>query len=102
LQNYCCNYINTLLVFDTLARMTNRIKHSMQPARGVVDLLGGCRVVSRALGISPSTVSRWMAPKSRQNLGGRIPLAHWQALLDLAKREGKSLSIHQLAGMNVE
>ena len=74
----------------------------MQPARSVVELLGGCREVSRALGIAPSTVSRWMAPKSRQNLGSRIPQAHWQGLLELAKRDGKPLTLEHLAGLNIE
>lgn len=74
----------------------------MQPARSVVDLLGGCRAVARGLGISPSTVSRWIAPKSRQNLGGRIPQAHWMALLEMAKRDGKALTVAQLAGIDVE
>lgn len=74
----------------------------MQPARSVVDLLGGCRAVARGLGISPSTVSRWIAPKSRQNLGGRIPQAHWAGLLALAKRDGKQLTLEHLSGLSVE
>lgn len=82
--------------------MANRIKHSMQPARSVVEQLGGCREVARALGIAPSTVSRWIAPKSRQNLGGRIPQTYWVSLLALAKRNGKPLTVAQLAGIDGE
>lgn len=73
----------------------------MQPARSVVDMLGGCRAVARELDIAPSTVSRWMAPKSRQNLGGRIPQAHWAGLLAMAKRLGHELTLEHLSGLNV-
>jgi hypothetical protein len=81
--------------------MATRIKHTHQPARGVVDLLGGCRSVARELSISPSTVTRWMAPKSRASLGGRIPQTHWPALMAMAKRNGVELSLEQLAGLGV-
>lgn len=81
--------------------MATRIKHSMQPARSVVDMLGGCRAVARELDISPSTVTRWMMPKSRQNLGGRIPQAHWAGLMAMAKRLGHELTLEQLCGMTV-
>jgi hypothetical protein len=74
----------------------------MQPARSVVDMLGGGRAVARELGISPSTVTRWMMPKSRQNLGGRIPQAHWMGLMAMAKRLGKELTLEHLLGANVE
>lgn len=73
----------------------------MQPARSVVDSLGGCRAVARELGISPSTVTRWMMPKSRQSLGGRIPQAHWVGLIAMAKRLGHELTLEQLSGMTV-
>ena len=78
-----------------------KTKHSMQPARRIVDMLGGGAVVARELGISPSTVTRWTAPKSRQNLGGRIPQTHWAGLLALAKKLGCPLTVEQLAGLDV-
>lgn len=74
----------------------------MQPARSVVDLLGGCRAIARELDISPSAVSRWMAPKSRQNLGGRIPQAHWSGLMAMAKKLGAPLTLAQLSGLSGE
>jgi hypothetical protein len=73
----------------------------MQPARSVVDMLGGGRAVARELGISPSTVSRWTMPKSRQNLGGRIPQTHWLALIAMAKKQGIELTLNQLLGVDV-
>ena len=78
-----------------------KLKHNMEPARGIVDLLGGGANVARELCISRSTVTRWMAPKSRSNAGGRIPQQHWYNLLALAKKMGKPLTVEQLAGLNV-
>ena len=90
------------IFFSFDARMATRIKHCEQPARGVVEMLGGCRAVGRELGIAPSTVSRWMMPKSRQNLGGRIPQTHWIKLIAMAKRMGHELTFEQLLGVSVE
>jgi DNA-binding transcriptional regulator YdaS (Cro superfamily) len=81
--------------------MAKQTKHFMQPARSVVDMLGGGRAVARELGISPSTVSRWTMPKSRQNLGGRIPQVHWLSLIAMATKQGKELTLDQLLGSEV-
>jgi hypothetical protein len=40
-------------------------------------------------------------PKSRQNLGGRIPQTHWLALIAMAKKQGIELTLNQLLGVDV-
>lgn len=65
--------------------------HVSQPARGIVDLLGGGRTVAKALGIAPSTVTRWSSEKDGK---GRIPSRHWVNLMILAQDQGHELSIY--------
>lgn len=73
-----------------------RPKHALQPARGVIDLLGGCRPMARALDISPSTITRWASPAGCK---GRIPQRYWNELLALARSRGLALSLHDLHGV---
>lgn len=70
-------------------------KHLLQPARGIIDLLGGCRPIARSLEISPSTITRWASPGG---CNGRIPQRHWQALIRLAQSKGIVLSLQDLHG----
>lgn len=58
-----------------------KIKHEQQPARYVVERLGGVRQVARILDINPSTISRWMMPSDAKGTGGRIPQKYWRSLL---------------------
>lgn len=75
-----------------------RTKHEEKPASNVVQMLGGCRSVGRALEINPSTVSRWQTAYDLGGTGGRIPQKHWQSLLSIARRRGVLLSVTDLAG----
>ena len=52
--------------------------------------------MSRDLGISASTITRWASPTGCK---GRIPQRHWGTLLALAQRRGLTLSIADLHGM---
>lgn len=76
-----------------------KTKHAMQPARRVVDRIGGCREIARLLDISPSTVSRWMTPVEARGTGGRIPQKYWGTLLTLSGRRKLKLTIKDLAGL---
>jgi hypothetical protein len=68
-------------------------KHLSQPARRIIDALGGCRSVARALKIAPSTVTRW---SSEKDCKGRIPARHWSALIELAEQSGFELTLNDL------
>jgi hypothetical protein len=76
--------------------MSNR--NSCTPAHPVIEGLGGRASVAEHLGISVSTLSRWCAEHPR-GTAGRIPQRHWPALLDLARRTGKRLTLKTLAGL---
>lgn len=76
-----------------------KMKHAMQPARAVVEKLGGCRSVARTLKLSPSTISRWMTASEAKGTGGRIPQKYWAQILDAAASAGKPMDVKDLAGM---
>lgn len=79
--------------------MPRTAKHSMQPARHIVDLFGGCRALGRTLGISASTVSRWTTAKENDGTGGRIPQKYWDDIVANAKRAGKTITANDLASL---
>lgn len=68
----------------------------MNPAKQIIELFGGVRPLARALGLDPSTISRWQTPKKKRGTGGRIPAAHQGALLRLAKKRRIQISADQL------
>jgi hypothetical protein len=63
------------------------MRRIMQHAR-LIDHLGGWRIVARKLDVAPTTVWRW------QENG--IPVEHWPALLQLAKKVGLAVTSDQL------
>lgn len=74
-------------------------KHSMQPARKVVDLFGGCRKLARVLAINPSTISRWTASSAVKGTNGHIPQKYWGRIIVAAQDEGFTVTVNDLAGM---
>lgn len=48
----------------------------IQPARSIVEMLGGVGVVAKALHLTPSAVSKWSTPTERGGCGGLIPSRH--------------------------
>ena len=65
--------------------------HVSQPARGIIDKLGGGRAIAKELAIAPSTVTRWASEKDGK---GRIPTRHWERLMTMAQGQGFELSIY--------
>lgn len=57
----------------------------MQPAKRIIDLFGGVRPLARLLGVDPSVVCRWPAPRERRGQGGLIPAGYQRDLLRLAR-----------------
>lgn len=74
------------------------MRHELNPAHRVVQLLGGCRSLGRELEINASTISRWQTAYDDGGTGGRIPQKHWSSIVRLAKKRGVSLSLADLAG----
>jgi hypothetical protein len=60
-------------------------KH-LNPAKSIIERLGGVGVVSKITGKHLTRVYRWMYPVSRGGTGGLIPQTEFHKLLDNAKR----------------
>jgi hypothetical protein len=77
------------------------IKNTMQPARSIVELLGGPRPLSRKfaaqeVNVSSGGISRWMMPLEKGGRGGAIPTKYWDALLSIGTTERKKTRILRL------
>lgn len=72
------------------------IIYTMKPANYVISIFGGVRPLARLLGVDPSVVSRWPAPKERRGQGGLVPSKYQGQLLRLARRKRLPLKAEQL------
>jgi hypothetical protein len=66
--------------------MANNGQHHLDPARSVIDRLGGVDVVARVTGKDRSRVYRWMYPMDRGGTGGLIPQRVIPGLLKYAEK----------------
>lgn len=60
----------------------------LDPARTIIEICGGARVVSEMVGRDETRVRRWGYPKSRGGSGGLIPSECQIVLLAEANRRG--------------
>lgn len=60
----------------------------LTPAEYVIEVFGGVREASRAIGRSPSAVSRWQTSKDRGGCDGGIPRVAQNLILKVAKLRG--------------
>lgn len=58
----------------------------LDPARTVIDRIGGPEVAAKATGRHPSRVRRWMYPREVGGTGGTIPPSCAARLLEYAQR----------------
>lgn len=63
----------------------------MNPAKMVIDKLGGHRAVADILEKNVSSVYRWTYPKSNGGTDGLIPIDDAQKLLEHCREAGKDL-----------
>lgn len=56
----------------------------MEPAKSIIDKIGGHSVVAEWLGVSVTQVYRFTYSKKKGGTGGLIPARHQQILLDKA------------------
>lgn len=68
-------------------------KNKKEPAFAIVVLLGGVRSTARLLEISPSAVSRWLAPVNKNGTGGMIPHWHWKSIIRYALKTNIKIKI---------
>ena len=61
------------------------------PAEIVIEMFGGIRPLAKQMNLAPSTVLRWL------QRGGVIPLRHWPAIQELAKKKKMKLTLEDLA-----
>jgi hypothetical protein len=59
----------------------------MEPARSIVQRLGGPAAVARELGLTAGGICRWYTEPPK-GAGGRVPSKHVPALCAMAKRVG--------------
>ena len=64
----------------------------MQPARRIIDKLGGPQVVSEWLKMDVSAVNRWAAPADKRGCEGEIPRQYRGRLIALARMRGVELT----------
>lgn len=64
----------------------------MEPARTIIDLLGGPNKVAEIAGVHRTRVSNWARSKDAGGTGGVIPFKHVPALLAAAKDADIQLS----------
>ena len=64
----------------------------MEPARSIIETLGGEAEVSRITGTAYTAPYRWQHPKGRGGSGGLIPQRHHAALLAHARAHGIALT----------
>ncbi|RWX78296.1 hypothetical protein EPK99_06610 [Neorhizobium lilium] len=64
----------------------------MEPARSIIDRLGGPNKVAEIAGVHRTRVSNWARNKESGGTGGVIPFKHVPALLAAAKGIGIDLS----------
>jgi hypothetical protein len=68
----------------------------LTPAQYVIKVFKGVRATARALGRSPSSVSKWTKSRELRGTGGEIPRGALGPLLSKAKELGLDLNAQDL------
>ena len=75
----------------------------LRPADYVIHIFGGVRATARALGRSPSSVSRWQTYTNRDGVVGAIPSALQALILDRAEELDLDISaVDLIQGRKIE
>lgn len=74
--------------------------HTLDPAYTVIEKLGGKPALSERLGLDKSTLSRWCQARP-SGTGGLIPQRYWPALIEVAREQGVSITLEELAAVEV-
>lgn len=68
----------------------------MNAAARVCKKFGGAGKLARLLGLNRTTVYKWTYPRSKDGLGGQIPVQYFNEILNKAKDEGIKLKLVDL------
>jgi transposase-like protein len=60
----------------------------MEPAKNIIERLGGVSAVAEAIGVYRSTVNNWRLPASQGGTDGRVPAKQIPKLMELASEKG--------------
>lgn len=63
----------------------------MEPARTIIELLGGEAKVARIVGVSVTAPYRWQQPKAKGGTNGTIP--HWHVAKLLAHAQAERIEL---------
>ena len=64
----------------------------MEPAKHIIESLGGPTAVSRIAGVHRTRVSNWMRKKEDGGTGGMIPFKYAHVLIAAARNAGVDLT----------
>lgn len=67
----------------------------MQPAKTIIDKLGGEAVVSRVTQTAFTAPYRWQYPRDKGGTDGLIPQKHHRTLIDYAREQGIDLKAEE-------
>lgn len=70
----------------------------LDPAKAIIEKVGGAHAVAQITGRSVTRVYRWMYPADRGGTGGLIPQREAGKLLDYAAEHGISLAPAEFFG----
>lgn len=74
------------------------MKDGLNPARDLIERLGGEVAVSEITGTALTAPYRWQNPKEDGGTGGRIPQGHIPALIEHARKHDIPLSYAEFFG----
>lgn len=66
------------------------------PAEYVIYVFNGVRATARAVGRSPSTVSKWQKPKDQKGHDGYVPSNVQRKILEVARERGLDITAKDL------
>lgn len=70
----------------------------MEPARSIIEKLGGEAQVSFITGTAYTAPYRWQATRAKGGTGGVIPQRHHRRLIDYARAKGILLDAEEFLG----
>lgn len=73
----------------------------LTPADYVIKQFGGVRATARAIGRTPSSISKWRTRISKQGIKGGIPSSVQSVILKQAKKLKLNIQPHDLIGGTV-
>jgi len=75
-----------------LARKRKTDRVYLEPARTIIERVGGIEAAAKATGKNYTRVYRWMRPREVGGTDGLIPARYHRDLLDYARKNGRPLT----------